>query len=110
MNCLVPLNTECTKKLTEGQTHIITLNSPEITGDSLVWKCGDKVVYNRRKGKVAIEADVDKKGSLTLKKISKSNACTYKAEHHDKDGKALQTLEETLCVFCKYNTVKKTNS
>lgn len=112
MMCLFPLNTEhkCTEVL-EGQSYTMKLDSPEITGDSLVWKCDDNVVYNRkRNGKIATEANVDNKGSLTLTNISKSNACTYKAEHYDKMGKVVKIVKEMLCVFCKYNTVKKINS
>lgn len=109
MICLFPLNTECTI-LTEGQTYTIKLDSPKTAGDSLIWKCGDNVVYNRRKEKVSVTADVDTKGSLTLKDISKSNACIYKAEHYNQEGIQVKSKTETLCVYCKYNTVKKINS
>ncbi|XP_062383271.1 uncharacterized protein LOC134070828 isoform X2 [Sardina pilchardus] len=82
-----------------GESYTITLNSPQQDGDMLVWKCDDKVIYQRRKGKVDPAANVDDQGSLTLTNISKSMTCTYKAEHHDRDGKALKTHSESLCVF-----------
>ncbi|XP_076158793.1 uncharacterized protein LOC143141990 isoform X2 [Alosa pseudoharengus] len=87
--CLYVLGLTASQELTcvnkyVGDSYTMTLNSPEQDGDMLVWKCSDKVIYKRRKGKIDPTADVDMQGSLTLTNISKSMACTYKAEHHDK--------------------------
>ncbi|XP_062383277.1 uncharacterized protein LOC134070831 [Sardina pilchardus] len=72
----------------------------------LVWKCDDTVIYKRRKGKIDPNADVDVQGSLILNNISKSMACAYKAEHHDRDGKKLKTHSLRLCVFSRAPTPK----
>ncbi|XP_076159495.1 uncharacterized protein LOC143142473 isoform X2 [Alosa pseudoharengus] len=90
----------CVNKL-EGDSYTITLNSKEQYEDTLVWKCGDKVIYKRRKGKIYPAAYVDMQGSFTLTNISKSMACTYKAEHHDKNGKRLKTHSERICVVSR---------
>lgn len=108
INCLFPLNTESTcKEILEGESYTIKLNSPKEDDDQLTWKCNDTPVYRRRNKKINQTFTVDDDGSLNLKDISKSNACTYKAEHYDKNGKSLKVLTETLCVLCKYNTLKK---
>ncbi|XP_041937603.1 uncharacterized protein LOC121699061 [Alosa sapidissima] len=90
----------CVNKL-EGDSYTITLNSKEQYEDTLVWKCGDKVIYKRRRGKIYPAACVDMRGSFTLTNISKSMACTYKAEHHDKNGRVIKTLSARLCVFSR---------
>ncbi|XP_076159498.1 uncharacterized protein LOC143142474 isoform X2 [Alosa pseudoharengus] len=96
--CLYVLNLnasqepKCVNKYV-GDSYTLTLNSPQQDGDELVWKCVDKVIYKRRKGKID--------GSLTLKNISKSMACTYTATHHNKDGRYITSLSARLCVFSK---------
>ncbi|XP_076159493.1 uncharacterized protein LOC143142472 [Alosa pseudoharengus] len=84
-----------------GECYTMTLNSPQQDGDTLVWKCSDKIIYKRRKGKIEPTADVDMQGSLTLTDISKSMACTYKAEHHNKDGRLIKEHYRRLCVFSR---------
>ncbi|XP_062383268.1 T-cell surface antigen CD2-like [Sardina pilchardus] len=91
---------ECVNKYV-GESYTFKLNSPQQDGDMLIWKCEDKIIYKRRRGKAEPKANVDVQGSLTLTNISKSMNCTYKAEHHDSDGKALKTRSESLCVFSK---------
>ncbi|XP_062383269.1 T-cell surface antigen CD2-like [Sardina pilchardus] len=92
---------KCVTNKYVGGSYTITLNSPQQNGDLLVWKCNDKIIYKRRRGKVDPAANVDDLGSLTLTNISKSMACTYKAEHHDRDGRLLKEYSESLCVFSR---------
>ncbi|XP_062383275.1 uncharacterized protein LOC134070829 isoform X2 [Sardina pilchardus] len=84
-----------------GDSYKIILNSPQQDGDTLLWKCDDKIIYQRRRGKVDPAAIVDVQGSLTLTNISKSMACTYKAEHHNKNGKLIKVHSESICVFSR---------
>ncbi|XP_076159487.1 uncharacterized protein LOC143142468 isoform X2 [Alosa pseudoharengus] len=91
----------CHVKKFEGESYTMTFNSPQQDVDTLVWKCDDKVIYKRRRGKIDPTADVDMQGSLTLTNISKSMACTYRADHHDKDGRSIKSLNAKLCVFTK---------
>ncbi|XP_076159496.1 uncharacterized protein LOC143142473 isoform X3 [Alosa pseudoharengus] len=94
---------ECHVKKSEGDSYTMTFNSPQQDGDELVWKCGDKVIYKRRRGKIAPAADVDDNGSLTLTNISKSMACIYTANHSYKNGNTFstKTFSERLCVFSR---------
>lgn len=89
------------KEILEGESYTIKLNSPKQDNDQLTWKCNDTPVYRRRNKKIDQTFTVDDDGSLILKDIYKSNACTYKAEHYDKDGKSLKAVTETLCVLSK---------
>ena len=93
---------KCIDKL-EGASLTIILDSPKQDGDALIWKCDDKVIYERKRGKEStFPANVNNNGSLILTNLIPSMSCTYKAEHHDKVGKLMKKVTERLCVLRKY--------
>ncbi|XP_031414714.1 uncharacterized protein LOC116218214 isoform X2 [Clupea harengus] len=90
---------KCIDKL-EGASLTIILDSPKQDGDALIWKCDDKVIYERKRGKEStFPANVNNNGSLILTNLIPSMSCTYKAEHHDKVGKLMKKVTERLCVL-----------
>ncbi|XP_063068031.1 uncharacterized protein LOC134459615 [Engraulis encrasicolus] len=89
------------KTLLEGDTYTIMLNSPKQDGDSLVWKCDITIIYERRNGTVKGSADVDDRGSLTLKNVTTAMACTYQAQHWSNKPSHLKSLTTKICVVPK---------
>ncbi|XP_063042500.1 uncharacterized protein LOC134436996 isoform X2 [Engraulis encrasicolus] len=107
--CGVPLNAlkfsllkpAVPKRLLEGDSWIISLNSPKQDGDTLVWECDNDVIYERRNGTVKGFADVDDRGTLTLKNVTTAMSCTYSAEHRSIEGELLKTQSKEISVVPK---------
>lgn len=97
----------CTNLL-EGQPGTIDLGSPPQKNDQLTFKCGQNVLYNRRKEKVEKKpyVNMDDKGSLILTNVSKSMEATCRAEQFDGNGKSILLKNVKICVLCKYNKTK----
>ncbi|KAL2088180.1 hypothetical protein ACEWY4_017008 [Coilia grayii] len=100
-----PRPDECTDKL-EGSSHTIVLDLPEKSRGSLTWKCNDTTIYpSKTTARVQSTVNVDKKGSLSLTKLTTSVSGTYTAEY--RVDKISATKTERLCVLRKYTQMLK---